>query len=439
LQRNGMDPQTGLMYGVQGASYNHNHCNGMAMELYGIGEVMGIDAGAGPTYEHPLHVNYFSQWAAHNTVTAAGSSSSVPFSGSAGRKNIGQIELAAMEPMPDRDAVSPLCSFTDTRYIDISTGTSQMRTMALIRTSGKTGYYIDIFRSDNKVSNDYVYHNIGDQVVFLNSKREQIEVVPSEYPMTSKDYPGFRFFTGVKKLENWNDNLIMLFSIKDDRAKDIFMQVLVPGIKDRVYYQAKSLKTKTSGRQYSGKTLPLFTMRDEGESKSKPFISVFEPYRDTDGNNVERISAESRPDGEEFTALTVFNRDNSKQIVFQSPAPEKRFISEGNAFSGYFGVAGFTGDVITYLYIGAGTEISCKGYTLKTGDQKGSACLSVNGKTYGISCNQSATVTLPVSGVNKVILQSGKIKTRLKFTADAGAITFEVPQVRDAIISISNM
>src|SRR5665647_3411784 len=160
LQRNGTDRQTGLMVGVQGATYNHNHCNGMAMELYGLGEVMGIDAGTGPNYEHPLHRNYYSQWAAHNTVVAAGSSSSVPFSGSAGAKNIGQIDLAAMEPMPDQKAVSPDYSFTDTRYLDKSTNTNQSRTLAIARTSETTGYYVDIYRSDNPVSNDYVYHNI---------------------------------------------------------------------------------------------------------------------------------------------------------------------------------------------------------------------------------------------------------------------------------------
>jgi hypothetical protein len=435
LQRNGTDPQTGLMFGVQGASYNHNHCNGMAMELYGAGEVMGIDAGAGPTYEHPLHVNYYSQWAAHNTVTAAGFSSSVPFSGSAGQKNIGQIELAAMEPSADSKAVSPLYSFTDTRYRDSSTGTSQMRTMALIRTSVKTGYYIDIFRSDNKISNDYVYHNIGDQVTFLNGKREQIDVVSSRYPLTLKDYPGFRFFSDVKKLENWNENLIALFSIKDGQAKDIYMQVLVPGSNNRVYYQARSLKTKTSGR-YAGKTLPLFTMRDTAESKSKPFIAVFEPYRDKDGYNVERISVENRKDGDEFTALTVYNRDNSRQIVFQSLTPGKSFSSEGNTFSGYFGVAGFAGDNITALYLGAGTEISCRGFSLKAGNQKGSASLIVNGKNLQISCNQPVTVTLPLEGVKKVMLETAKVKIRLKTTPGDKSVTFEVPAVTEAAIIV---
>ena len=142
LQRNGTDPQSGLMVGVQGSSSNHNHCNGMSMEIYGCGTVMGIDAGSGPTYEHPLHINYYSQWAAHNTVVAAGSSSSIPFSGSPGPKQMGQIELAAMEPMPDQEAVSPDYSFTDTRYLDKSTHTNESRTLAIIKTSGNNGYYV---------------------------------------------------------------------------------------------------------------------------------------------------------------------------------------------------------------------------------------------------------------------------------------------------------
>ncbi|HET7896767.1 MAG TPA: hypothetical protein VFL47_03840, partial [Flavisolibacter sp.] len=70
LQRNGTNRENGLMYVVQGASYNHNHANGMSVELYGAGSVMGIDPGKGITYEAPMHVNYYAQWAAHNTVVA---------------------------------------------------------------------------------------------------------------------------------------------------------------------------------------------------------------------------------------------------------------------------------------------------------------------------------------------------------------------------------
>ena len=141
LQRNGSDKEHGLMYLVQGASYNHNHANGMSLELYGAGRVMGIDPGKGITYEAPMHVDYYAQWAAHNTVVSGAKSGAVPhFKGGGGTKRIGQIELATMEPKAGKAAVSPFCSFTDTRYTDISTNTPQQRTVAIIRNGDSSGY-----------------------------------------------------------------------------------------------------------------------------------------------------------------------------------------------------------------------------------------------------------------------------------------------------------
>ena len=433
LQRNGMDPETGLMYGVQGASYNHNHNNGMAMELYGLGTVMGIDAGTGPTYEHPLHQTYFSQWAAHNTVVAAGSSSSVPWSGSAGRKNIGQIELASMEPLPDKEAVSPVFSFTDTRYVENSTKTNQSRTMGLVRTSEKSGYYIDIYRSDNKERNDYVYHNIGDELTFLNGKREPVNTEPAEYPLVGKDYPGFRHFTDVKKTKEWNENLIALFSGKDENSESVYMQLLVPAKPGRTYYQAKSLKAKTAGRQYSSVKPPVFTMIDNGESRNNPFIAVFEPYRETDGYNIEKISVEQRKDGREFTALTVYNRDRSKQLILQSIGTEKSYVTGAGNFKGYFGIIDFQGDNVRSLYLGDGNEISYDGFTLKTKDEKGSASITASGKSWMISCNQITTVGIRMKG-KKFYLHYGEKKLLLPFTKTNGIVQFTVPKVMNAQI-----
>jgi hypothetical protein len=429
LQRNGTNPQTGLMVGVQGASYNHNHCNGMAMEIYGLGEVMGIDAGTGPNYEHPLHRNYYSQWAAHNTVVAAGSSSSVPFSGTAGEKNIGKIELAAMEPMPDQKAVSPDYSFTDTRYTDKSTNTNQSRTLAIIRTSDTTGYYVDIYRSDNPISNDYVYHNIGDKVVFQNGKKESLKTTSAEYPLTGKDYPGFRFFTQVEKLEGYNNDLIACFSIKDEKSDDLFMQVLVPGAEGRTYFRAKSLKTKTAGKVYNGKSLPVFTIHTESEARSKPFIEVFEPYKGIKGNSVVKVVAEKRDDGSLFTAFTVFNKNGSTQHIYQSVDSEKKFDTEKGSFKGYYGVAGFNGKKLTSLYLGSGTEITNSGYSLKSMTRNGSASLITEGKNFMVSCNQVTDIGLPANGVKKCWLQQGSSRNELKFTFAEKGIFVTVPSV----------
>jgi hypothetical protein len=432
LQRNGTSPATGLMAEVQGASYNHNHCNGMAMELYGCGTVMGIDAGTGPNYEHPLHRNYYSQWAAHNTVVAAGSSSSVPFSGSAGRKNIGQIDLAAMEPMPDEEAVSPDYSFIDTRYLDQSTNTNESRTLAVIRTSEKNGYYVDIYRSDNSISNDYVYHNIGDKVTFLNEKRQVLGTAATTYPLTGKDYPGFRFYTGVQKLENYSGNLVALFPAKNDQNENIFLQALIAGNADRTYYQAFSPKTKTSGRNYHDKELPLFTIRTEAEATSRPFIVVFEPYKNE--NSVDRISVEKRNDSDTFTSLTVFSKNGQTQHICQSVDPTKQFTSGTYSFTGYFGVTGYSGKMLTSIYLGKGTEITESGFSLKSSSEDGSANLESDGMNWKVSCNQATEVGLPVTNTKKAILKFGSIEKDLPITRTKAGIQVNVPAVKNAAL-----
>ena len=436
IQRNGIDKETGLMVGVQGATYNHNHCNGMAMELYGLGEVMGLDAGVGPNYEHPMHRNYYAQWAAHNTVVAAGSSASVPFNGAAGTKDIGAIELVAMEPLPDKEAVSEHVSVTNTCYFDRSTNTNQHRTLSIVRTSETSGYYVDIYRSDNPISNDYVYHNIGDELMFLDENRGFLETHDAIYPLVGEDYPGFRFFNQVSQLKGYSGNLIALFTGKDDKNEEIFMQALIAGSPDRTYFRAMSPKASTAPARYRGKELPVFTIRTEKPATDLPFIVVYEPYRKSNHFGVERIAVESRNDADVFTALTVNNRDGSQQRIFQSVDATKKFNSGALSFSGYFGVASFSTTGVDYLYLGCGTEISTGDFSLRSGEKGGAACLVVMGDKYKISCNQPTVVGIPGKNVREVIKVTGKEKKSLPFERSMNLIFFEVNESKEAEIRL---
>ena len=49
VQRNGMNPRHSLMVSLNGSEGNHMHANGISMELYGKGYVLGPDAGIGKT------------------------------------------------------------------------------------------------------------------------------------------------------------------------------------------------------------------------------------------------------------------------------------------------------------------------------------------------------------------------------------------------------
>lgn len=389
LQRNGDDPKRGLMVGVQGATYNHNHCNGMAMELYGLGGIMGIDAGTGANYEHPTHRNYYSQWSAHNTVVAAGSSSSIPFSGAAGTKRIGQIELVAMEPMADVRAISESYSFTETSYFDASTKTNQLRLLAIVRTSPSTGYYVDIYRSDNKIANDYVYHNVGDGLTLLDRNREALATVTTDYPLIGNDYPGFRFYTDVEKLENYRDNVTALFTVKREGETDKFMQVLMPKEKGRTYYRAFSPKAKTADFHDVTKPQPVMTVRTKKEAWSRPFIAVFEPFEGEGNQSVREVVKMEKLCNKHNTVLKVVNWDNSSQIILQGNDCSKGVSGEGLVFTGYYGVVSLKEGLLEKIYLGKGKEIGYENVLLSCVNEGGSA---VNDSTVGGSAENGSAV-----------------------------------------------
>ena len=62
VQRNGMHPRNSLMISLNGSEGNHMHANGISMELYGKGYVLGPDAGIGLfLYSGLDYAEYYSQ------------------------------------------------------------------------------------------------------------------------------------------------------------------------------------------------------------------------------------------------------------------------------------------------------------------------------------------------------------------------------------------
>lgn len=322
LQRNGIDPQYGLMCVVQGATYNHNHSNGMSMELYGAGAVQGIDPGNGPTYEHPMHVNYYTQWAAHNTVVAAGASTSVtPFNGGGRTKKIGQVELVSMEPLAGEKAISDEFSYTWTKYKDGSTETNQDRLLSILRIDEKHGFYVDFYRSDNAVSNDYLYHNIGDSVILYTQEGKilkQDEV--HSYPCVGKDRPGLRYFRSVRTTGVNESAVVALFSARQLNTGAGFMKMWMPASSDVSYFTALAPEAKTASSPYQGKPSLVVTMRKEKPAVREPFVAVYEPVsKDLSAGSivsVERIKLNSK--GKEGCAVKVNTKDGDTFTLVNS-------------------------------------------------------------------------------------------------------------------------
>jgi hypothetical protein len=396
VQRNGTDQKNGLMYVVQGATYNHNHANGMSVEFYGQGSVMGPDPGNGLTYEDPMHVGYYTQWAAHNTVIAGASSTSVPtFKGGGGTKHIGEIKLKGMEPMPEEQAVSENFSFTTTTYTDRATGAKQERTLAIIRTSPTHGYYADIYRSAHPESNEYVYHNVGKELSLLDANNIPVPLKDNVAGQLLKpnDLTGLRFIKSLKGSEPFEGTVKAFFRMEDEIAKpgSRFMKLMMPGTKDRKYFTGMAPATKTVLPAYTTLQTPTLIVKQQGEAWQVPFVAIFEPYHENQDNtrSVDWLSTTTK---NPITAFRITNKDGSEQFIFQSADNKQENKGVNWKFKGTFGVIHLKEGQPKEIYLGNGTEIAFGDYSISSTLSDAAANMKIMDGKILVTCNREVTI-----------------------------------------------
>lgn len=373
------NPKDGLMCFVGGAHMVHGHAEGMNIELYGEGQVLGVDHGR-KRYGKDLHENYSRIFAAHNTVIVNGSSK-----GEGGWVNLGinSVELISMEPKVGEEAVSPCHSFSQTSFEDDKGNkaeATQERTLALIRTSPTTGYYVDVFRSKSKLPNeyhDYLYHNIGDKLVFDNKDMDFIKT-PERYMANTnaewihnKQYrnPGWHFFKNVKTSKDYVKDVKATFNTKKISATDIFMQLHIPGFENRSYTKVKAPTTFEAPEPYDNLQTPTLVIRNKGEAWKNPFVVVFEPFNENEDATIK--SVEKLEEKGVYKGLKIVS-DTPNEILIQyviTQSKDEVFQDENLDiyFKGTFAVISLNeNETLQSIYIGEGEKLIYQNETILT-------------------------------------------------------------------------
>lgn len=404
--RNGTGEETGLMHYVQGATYNHNHANGMAMELYGRGYILGADPGIASTYEDSVFVNYMATFAAHNTVIAGGASEpSIPFTGSGGAKHMGEINLSAMEPAAGSEGVSPFASFTETVYIEPSTNTHQQRLMGIVRTSDTTGYYVDIYRSDNEISNDYLYHNIGHGVTLHDNSRQTLVMRSDSIPYRPDRQSGMGWFENIMTPATEVESAVAIFRVEEEDQDDVYMQMLMPLEQGDKVFTATGPRSSTAPSPIRDLPTPKAIIHRPEAAWDAPFAVIYEPYRGEEGyavRSVRRLSTSSS-----FTALEVESKDGSRQLIMHSDEPLTAREVQSISLTGNYGVISLNSNgTPEYIYLGYGKNIRWNAYQLEATQTGISASVQFQDDELIISSSGEIKVHFPFK-VSAVTDQNG--------------------------------
>jgi len=409
VQRNGMNPDHSLMISMNGSEGNHQHANGISMELYGKGYALAPDAGIGSGYFALDYAEYYGQFPAHNTVCVDGISS-YPI-----MKSNHAFELKSAYPASTVKAgIYKGISYCDVYFREPESCSDQTRMMSIVTTGDKTGYYVDIFRSHKAKGgdkmHDYFYHNLGQTMSVTDTNGDSLNFKPTEeLTFAGAHLYGYSYLFNKKSVVTGKD-IKATFTMTRPGGDDIYMNLWMKGQPDREIFSALSPMTegmsRTPGMPYNIKETPTLTYvaRQSGEAWTRPFVSVFEPGSKSEPGNISNVSFfESESGLTDFVGIKVESKSGRTDYIFSGSnttdkAEYKDMISQST-----YSVIGTDQHGDCVLFMGNGTLLSSGKVTIKTKQPAqvivekkqdkwyytaNSACkISINGKTYNLGAS----------------------------------------------------
>lgn len=397
LQRNVMDAENGMMVWQGGAHHVHAHATGMHMELYGKGEVVGVEAGKG-NYSSAIHKEYYRLYAAHNTVIVNNSSR-----GQGGWIGLGQetVQIVSVEPAPRAGAVSPECSFATTSFNNLYGAdpktAEQQRTMALIRTTPTTGYYVDVYRSranETEQFHDYLYHNLGNK----------LQLTGDFEPQSAPEWFGSDIGDEYRQPgTHWIEEQLST-GLTTHAVKATFRATLNGPVRTRVWFPTGALRevvaaaappTLESPSPYDRTDTPVVIARRTGEAWNRPFEAVYQVYRAEEGASVLDVRSLSTTNG--LSVLQVEGETpagEELQTIFAADREVAEFSNDEFSFKGRFAVLSEVNGEPEYIYLGDAVSASFKGWNVSFADGKpGAAGIRFENGVPKISSAKKVTVT----------------------------------------------
>lgn len=405
------DKQHGLMISQYASYGNHAHSNGIAMELYGKGYVLGAESGIGSSYFEKPYLEYYSQFPAHNTVMVDGISkypemlSNHPF------------DLLGCYPRSgQKEQVYTGITYSDVYFLEPESRSDQRRIMGIVNTGETTGYYVDIFRSKKQRGgdkfHDYFYHNLGQELTVMDTDGKQLPLAPSdEMGFAGGHLFALDYMWDKRSVKTSNDySAVWKMSFPD--GNHVYMNLWMKGCEGREVFAIKAPPCKAfradNGLPYDLHSSPYLTIaaRQHGQAWNNPFVSIFEPSTEKEGRSIESIFSFS-PDSihnshhlslstareesvlSDFVGLEVKSKSGRVDYIFSSVSDNIFSYNDFSVNASYAVISENGGDFT--LFMGSGTLIEGKGFCIKS-DDKANAVLEYKDGRYFFTCDRPVTI-----------------------------------------------
>jgi hypothetical protein len=452
VQRNGLDPENGLMAAEAGSLGNHQHANGITLELYGRGLILAPESGIGTNYFQSDHAEYYSQFPAHNTVAIDGISSYPTMKSNHGFVVIGAWPKPEPASIPGASAPPAHVTYSEVYFHEPETDGDQRRLVSTIRTSSANGYYVDIFRSRRRDGkdrmHDYFFHGLGQSMTVTDAEHRSLPLAPTEeLTFANEELPAYDYFWDKRSISYAGD-----YGVRFDLAlpdREVRMNLWMAGSPDRVIFAVKAPASRAIGdmmpSEIASLPMPTLVVRQHGEAWTHPFVAIFEP---TDREHPSAIASIKRfvPAGapSDFVGLDVSNVDGSHQHIFSAVESSREVSDDGIDFQGSYAVCGESNSD-RYLFLGNGWQLARDGIALEFADDQASAELQYGSPSWHLTTSEPGRILVAMQRLgsqralqiedagNRPIWLAG---SPVQFHGQA-ALQYDLPALRDAHLTWS--
>ena len=247
-------------------------------------------------------------------------------------------------------------------FADVSAG-EKRRMVAMVRTSGNSGYYVDIFRSD-RADNDYLFHHVGTSMEITDSEGSKLPGEALE-KFDKTWHEGYHWFSNLHK-SDYNQNFIASWSMPEDITARLWMT----GGEGREIYQVDAPPTTMNKGLTPGDICmppmptPALIVRQEGNNAhTHPFVSVYEAYKKS-GPNVLGVEALQGDDG--CTGVKVNTADGYADYLFSATDMQAHHPSKRVSFCGGLGLIREKEGQIQLMYLGCGRSLKKGNFVLES-------------------------------------------------------------------------
>ena len=387
---------------VGGAAHVHSHASGMSMELFGMGEVMGAKIGNRKLrLDHqrkllpPLRLEQHRHrqrcltrrrrlGGLRHQHRADGVHGASSFDARGFTQSFIQCQLFADDKEPGQEA-------------------TQQRTLAIVRTSPTTGYYVDVFRSDSSLAgeyHDYIYRNVADSVTLdVDGMPLVFTSDPTRFQTDIGDsyqQPGWRYFEDSEVSATTSDNVHARFTASLP-AGLTHMEMFMPGSSAREYVRATSPPIVDAPSPYHTRRAPTLVIRRTGSATNQAFAAVFEPHLGAATSGSVK-SVTKLEQGGVIVGLKVgstVGTQNIVQHVLSNTASTNTYTNTpaGIAFTGRYAVVTDNGDGSGSLYLGHGTSLAFNNWSITSATATQAYVEFTHGQQPVVTANGSVTVT----------------------------------------------